>query len=44
MTKYYWIVAQHSGKVLEAEGASTFKYARIIQVAMKSEHDPKVKC
>ncbi|GBC06760.1 hypothetical protein RclHR1_07020003 [Rhizophagus clarus] len=42
MTKYYWIIVQHSGKVLEVEGASVFKPARIIQVAKKSEHDPIV--
>ncbi|CAB4482500.1 unnamed protein product [Rhizophagus irregularis] len=42
MTKFYWIIAQHSGKVLEVEGASIFQPVRIIQVAKKSEHDPIV--
>ncbi|CAB4387793.1 unnamed protein product [Rhizophagus irregularis] len=42
MTNFYWIIAQHSGKVLEVEGASIFQPARIIQVTKKSEHDPIV--
>ncbi|CAB5323297.1 unnamed protein product [Rhizophagus irregularis] len=31
MTNYYWIIAQHSGKVLEVEGGSVHNCAQIIQ-------------
>ncbi|GBB89321.1 hypothetical protein RclHR1_00160037 [Rhizophagus clarus] len=42
MTNYYWIIAQHSGKVLDVEGCSTNDCARIIQYTKKSEDDPTV--
>jgi hypothetical protein len=37
MTNYFWIVAQHSGKVLEVEGCSLKDCAKIIQYGKKSE-------
>uniref|UniRef100_U9UNX1 Ricin B lectin domain-containing protein n=1 Tax=Rhizophagus irregularis (strain DAOM 181602 / DAOM 197198 / MUCL 43194) TaxID=747089 RepID=U9UNX1_RHIID len=42
MTNYYWIIAQHSGKVLEVEGGSVHNCAKIIQYTKKSEDDPSV--
>ncbi|PKC65089.1 hypothetical protein RhiirA1_442501 [Rhizophagus irregularis] len=42
MTKYYWIIAQHSEKVLEVENASIFQGAKIIQASKKFDHDPTV--
>ncbi|CAB4482917.1 unnamed protein product [Rhizophagus irregularis] len=42
MTNYYWIVAQHSGKVIEVEGGSTYNCANIIQYRKKSADDPSV--
>ncbi|GET03449.1 carbohydrate-binding module family 13 protein [Rhizophagus clarus] len=42
MTNYYWIKAQHSGKVLEVEYGSLCSFAGIIQHTKKSEHDPNV--
>ncbi|CAB4430097.1 unnamed protein product [Rhizophagus irregularis] len=42
MTKYYWIIAQHSGKVLEVKGGSFCSYVEIIQHTKKSELDPNV--
>ena len=38
---YYWIVAKHTGKVLEVEGSS-INSARIIQYPKKSENSPHV--
>ncbi|CAG8470511.1 16449_t:CDS:2 [Rhizophagus irregularis] len=31
MTNYYWIIAQHSGKVLEVKDGSLCSYVEIIQ-------------
>uniref|UniRef100_U9TWU5 Kelch-like protein 17 n=1 Tax=Rhizophagus irregularis (strain DAOM 181602 / DAOM 197198 / MUCL 43194) TaxID=747089 RepID=U9TWU5_RHIID len=42
MTNYYWIVAQHSGKVIEVEGGSMNSCAKIIQYRKKSADDPSV--
>ncbi|CAB4430069.1 unnamed protein product [Rhizophagus irregularis] len=42
MTNYYWIIAQHSGKVLEVENGSFCSGANIIQHTKKSELDPLV--
>ncbi|EXX69446.1 hypothetical protein RirG_096020 [Rhizophagus irregularis DAOM 197198w] len=42
MTNYYWIIAQHSGKVLEVENGSFCSCANIIQHTKKSELDPFV--
>lgn len=42
MTNYYWIVAQHSGKVVEVEGGSIYNCAKIIQYGKKSADDPSV--
>jgi hypothetical protein len=44
MTNYYWIIAQHSKRVLEVEYGSFSSCARIIQHAKKSEFGPNVKC
>jgi hypothetical protein len=43
MTNYYWIIAKHSGKVLEVEGGSVSKGTKIIQYIKKSGDDPSVK-
>ena len=43
MTCYYWIIAQHSGKVLGVEGNSVDNGARIVQYTKKSKDDPSVK-
>ena len=43
MTIYYWIIAQHSGKVLEVEGGSVDNNAKIGQYSEKSKDDPNVK-
>ncbi|CAB4411746.1 unnamed protein product [Rhizophagus irregularis] len=42
MTNYYWIIAQHSGKVLEVKDGSFCSSVEIIQRSKKSEHDPNV--
>ncbi|RGB24651.1 Carbohydrate-Binding Module Family 13 protein [Rhizophagus diaphanus] len=42
MVNYYWIIAEHSGKVLEVEGGSFSNSAKIIQYNKKSEDDPGV--
>ncbi|GES81070.1 carbohydrate-binding module family 13 protein [Rhizophagus clarus] len=41
MIDYYWIIAKHSGKVLEVEGGST-NSAKIIQYFKKAEDNPSV--
>ncbi|POG76291.1 carbohydrate-binding module family 13 protein, partial [Rhizophagus irregularis DAOM 181602=DAOM 197198] len=42
MTTYYWIIAQHSGKVLEVKDGSFCSSAEIFQRSKKSELDPNV--
>ncbi|CAB4407625.1 unnamed protein product [Rhizophagus irregularis] len=42
MVNYYWIIAEHSGKVVEVEGGSFHHSAKIIQYNKKSEDDPGV--
>ncbi|CAB4392781.1 unnamed protein product [Rhizophagus irregularis] len=42
MTNYYWIIAQHSGKVLEVKDGSFCSSAEIFQRSKKSELDPNV--
>ncbi|GBB87132.1 hypothetical protein RclHR1_01360003 [Rhizophagus clarus] len=42
MTNYYWIIAQHSGKVLEVENGNFHCWANIVQNTKKSELDPLV--
>ncbi|GET03426.1 carbohydrate-binding module family 13 protein [Rhizophagus clarus] len=42
MTNYYWIIAQHSGKVLEVKGGYSCSSVEIIQHTKKSELDPNV--
>ncbi|GET03427.1 carbohydrate-binding module family 13 protein [Rhizophagus clarus] len=42
MTNYYWIIAQHSGKVLEVKGGSFCSSVEIIQHTKKSELDHNV--
>ena len=39
---YYWIVAQHSGKVLDVYGESVDNSAKIIQYTKKSGNNPTV--
>ncbi|RIA98773.1 Carbohydrate-Binding Module Family 13 protein [Glomus cerebriforme] len=39
---YYWIIAQHSGKVLEVEGGSVDNCAKVVQNSKKSGYDPNV--
>lgn len=43
MIDYYWIIAEHSGKVLEVENGSYSDSAKIIQYSKKSEDDHDVK-
>lgn len=43
MTNYFWIIAQHSGLVLEVEGGSFNDNAGIIQYHKKRENDDSVK-
>ncbi|PKY61509.1 hypothetical protein RhiirA4_449856, partial [Rhizophagus irregularis] len=42
MTNYHWIIAQHSGKVLEVKDGSLCSSAEIFQRSKKSELDPNV--
>ena len=39
---YYWIIAQHSGKVLDVENGSIDSCAHIVQYTKKSADDPTV--
>ncbi|RIA98765.1 Carbohydrate-Binding Module Family 13 protein, partial [Glomus cerebriforme] len=39
---YYWIIARHSGKVLEVEGGSVNNCAKVVQNSKKSGNDPNV--
>ena len=39
---YYWIIAQHSGKVLDVDNGSVDSWASIIQYTKKSADDPTV--
>ncbi|EXX57600.1 hypothetical protein RirG_205810 [Rhizophagus irregularis DAOM 197198w] len=42
MTNYYWIIAQHSGKVLEVKDGSFCSLVEIVQNTKKSELDSNV--
>ncbi|RIA78651.1 hypothetical protein C1645_842754 [Glomus cerebriforme] len=39
---YYWIITQHSEKVLETEGGSVNNGVKIIQNSKKTGNDPDV--
>ncbi|GBC21509.2 carbohydrate-binding module family 13 protein [Rhizophagus irregularis DAOM 181602=DAOM 197198] len=42
MVNYYWIIAEHSGKVIEVECGSLHSSSKIIQYNKKSEDDSSV--